>query len=98
MRVKPKLLPEKAITALYRKDYKTLRRLVNKDTVNLPDEHGWTLLMLAVAAGDDPQLVKFLIDRGADVNQAVGSQRFTALQIAAQDVRLECVPVLLEAG
>src|SRR5262249_30205243 len=95
---KPKRLPEKAITALYRKDYETLQRLVDKDAINLPDEHGSTLLMLAVSAGDGPQLVKFLIDRGADVNRVEGSQRFTVLQIAAQDVRRECVPVLLEAG
>src|SRR5262249_49999386 len=96
---KLKLLPEKVITALYRKDYKTLQRLVNKDTVNLPDEDGLTLLMLAtLASNPDPEMLKFLIGRGADVRLAGGREQYTALHFAARDVRNDLALVLLEAG
>jgi hypothetical protein len=99
MSTKRKLLPEKVVTALYRKDYTTLQRLVNRDNVNLPDEDGSTLLMLATAASEpDPALLKFLIDRGADVNLSRDRGRYTALHLAAQDVQKDNLRVLLEAG
>src|SRR5262245_45000743 len=97
--MKSKLLPEKAITALYRKDYKTLNRLVTKDTVNLTDEGGLTLLMLAALETDaDARMVEFLIDRGADVHLAGGREHYTALHFAARDLRKDILPVLLAAG
>jgi ankyrin repeat protein len=99
MAAKRKLLPDKVITALYRKDYETLQRLVNEDTVNLTDESDSTLLMLAISAIDaDAQMVKFLIDRGADVNRVQGRYGYTALHYAAQHVQREIVFVLLAAG
>jgi len=57
------------------------------------------LLMLAVAAADPtPEMLKFLIDRGADVNLSDSGNRYTALHFAAQDVNKECLRVLLAAG
>ena len=51
-------LPERIITALYRKNYKALDRFLNEKTVNLRDkEDGRTLLMMA-AIDADPQMVQ----------------------------------------
>jgi len=102
----PPTLPEKIITALYKRDYKTrkkdyetLKRFLNKDTINLRDaEDGRTLLMLAAAATDaDPEMIQFLIDNGADVNLADSGQ-YTALHCAAGDLRKDIVQILLAAG
>jgi ankyrin repeat protein len=94
------ILSPNLIKALYRKDYKTLKRGLNKDTVNLPDEEGGlTLLMLAVSDDDaDTEMVQFLIDQGSDVNLADSTHNYTALHFAARDLRSEIVRILLDAG
>jgi ankyrin repeat protein len=92
-------LPEKAITALYRKDYKALGRFLNKNTVNLREEGtGRTLLMLAVGLEDGIAMLRFLIDHGADVNLHDHTGRYTALHFAASDIDKEAVRILLAAG
>ena len=65
-------LAERIVTALYRKDQKALTRYLTAETVNLRTEDaGRTLLMLAASAiNPDRELVRFLIERGADVNLA----------------------------
>lgn len=42
--------------------------LANNADVNMPDEQGWTPLMIAVARGD-VQTIERLFDAGADINQ-----------------------------
>jgi ankyrin repeat protein len=93
-------LPERVVTALYRKDYEALGRYLTAETVNLPTgSDGRTLLMLAASATDaDPELVRFLIDQGADVNLADAVGRYTALHLAACSRRTDVVRALLGAG
>jgi ankyrin repeat protein len=93
-------LPERIIAALYRKNYKTLDRFLTKTTVNLrAKEDGRTLLMMAACATDaDPHMVRFLIDRGADVNLADTVGRYTALHLAAVSLNKDIVQLLLRAG
>jgi uncharacterized protein len=93
-------LPDRVVTALYRKDYKALGRYLTAETVNLrTGSDGRTLLMLAACATDaGPEMVRFLIDRGADVNLADAVGRYTALHLAACSLRKDVVQVLLGAG
>ena len=87
------------ITALYRKDYKALKRSLTKETINLREERtGRTLLMLAVGIEDGLQMLRFLIDNGADVNLAAHKGQHTALHFAAFDLHKDAVQILLEAG
>jgi ankyrin repeat protein len=93
-------LPERVVTALYRKDYKSLGRYLNAETVNLRTEgHGRTLLMLAASeTNPDPEVVRFLIARGADANLADTAGRYTALHLAVCGLHKDIVQVLLRAG
>jgi ankyrin repeat protein len=93
------MLPEKIVTALYRKDFETLKRDLNRDTVNLrSDLFGRTPLMLAVGIEDGLELVRFLIEAGADVNLADTRGRYTALHFAVIDFNKEMIRLLLKAG
>jgi hypothetical protein len=96
----PPTLPERIVTALYRKDYKALGRYLNAETVNLRTEgDGRTLLMLAACATNpDPEMVRFLIDRGAEVNLADTTGQYTALHLAACSLHKDIVQMLLKAG
>ncbi len=92
-------LPENLIVAMYRKDYKTLERLLNADNINFVDDGGATLLNLAVASGDaDSEMVQFLVDHGALVDVPSGTEKWTALHFAAYTLRRDLVQVLLNAG
>jgi ankyrin repeat protein len=91
-------LPRKIVAALYRKDFKALKRFLNKDTIKLGDEDdGRTLLMLACGVEDGLELVRFLIEQGADVNLA-DTGGCTALHFAVIDFRKEVSRLLLECG
>jgi ankyrin repeat protein len=93
------MLPEKIITALYRKDYPALKRFLTEETINLREERtGRTLLMLAVGIEDGLEMLRFLIDSGADVNLADHKGQHTALHFAAFDLHQEAVRILLQAG
>lgn len=93
------MLPEKVITALYRKDYKALKRFLTKKTINLREERtGRTLLMLAIGIEDGLEMLRFLIDNGADVHLADHQEQHTALHFAAFDLDKEAVRILLKAG
>ena len=96
----PPTLPERVVTALYRKDQKGLGRYLTAETVNLRTKaDGRTLLMLAACATNpDPELVRFLIDRGADVDLADAAGGYTALHLAARGLHKDVVQVLLRAG
>lgn len=95
----PQVLPKRIEIALYRLDFKALKRFVNKQTVNLQDtDDGRTLLMLAVGLEDALGLIRFLIDRGADVNLADHTGGHTALHFAAINLDKEAIRILLAAG
>lgn len=93
-------LPDRIVTALYRKDRKTLDRYLTAETVNLRTaDDGRTLLMLAASATNpDSELVKSLIDHGADVNLADLSGKYTALHLAAASLHKDVARILLRAG
>ncbi len=62
--------------------------------LNLPNQHGTTLLMEAVQANDS-QRVQTLINSGADI-YAVDNEEQTALDIAAKKGSLETIRILLK--
>jgi ankyrin repeat protein len=85
-------------SAVYRKDMTLLGELT-PDEANLRDQDGRTPLMHAVLAEDaTPEVVRLLIERGADVHAADTAQRWTALHFAARDQNEPLVRVLLAAG
>jgi hypothetical protein len=90
---------EKILTALARNNLPALRKLVNKSNANACDEDGFSLLMNAAMDDEtDPEAVRLLLDRGAEVNAAEERQQWTALHFAARDNGSEIVGILLEAG
>jgi ankyrin repeat protein len=84
------------LKAVYRKDYGALGA-TTREELNGTDADGRTPLMHAVLEGD-PDLVRFLIDRGVDVNAADHGQKWTALHFAARDQNTPVVRLLLDAG
>lgn len=73
------------LTAVYKGDGKKLLKLIEKGgDVNALDRGGRSLLMQAVAQGNK-ELVKILLDNGADPNLADKKTGWTALHQAAQD-------------
>ena len=64
--------------------------------INNMNHAGWTPLMSA-AENDHPEMVKWLIDNGANVNAGMRS-KWTALHSAALNGNFECLKLLLENG
>lgn len=79
-------------------DAKIMKIILNdKADVNIADYYGkWTPLMGAASRGRT-DLVKMLLDRGADVNMFTIDQD-TALMWACQEGHIEVVKMLLDAG
>lgn len=67
-----------------------------EDAMTLSNSEGQTLLHLAAILGFH-RLIKWLLERGADVD-ARDKNGFTALHFAASSGRLACARLLLEAG
>jgi hypothetical protein len=61
------------------------------------DKHQWTALFHAVVMAGSTQVIKLLLDRGANVN-AVDKGGFTPLHFAAERGVVEIVTMLLEKG
>lgn len=90
---------EEMIRAVYRRDRSTLEELLRREDINAVDEDGRSVLMHAVLAEEaDPQLISYLIGRGAALDAVDAGQRWTALHFAARDQKEEVVRVLLEGG
>ena len=85
---------------IYRKDLITLGAMLGSNpSVNIRDADGRTLLMHAVLAEEASlMVVKFLIERGVDVNAVDSDQQWTALHFAARDQNRDIVKTLLESG
>ncbi len=90
-------MPDSMLRFVYRNDYKALQKLIESGTaINATEKYGRTALMHAVLEINvDTDMVKFLIDLGADVNICDKKEKWTALHFAARDLKLERVKILL---
>jgi len=93
-------LNEKLIATVYRKEKrKILKALKRGADINGRDEDGRPPLIHAILAEDaDPEIVRLLIDNGADVNLKDYGQEWTALHFAARDRQAEIVDILIASG
>lgn len=92
-------VPDELLSALRRKDYAALDKLLTPENVNGTDKFNTPLLFLAVSADDaDTRTVKFLISKGADVNAQYGAEKWTALYYACHTLRLDRARALLDGG
>ena len=77
-----------------------LRRLLKfqrgRALLNNKDEEGWTSLHHVVAQGQ-PELVKIILDTGAEVN-AQNHAGWTPSHLACSNGRVSCLPLLITAG
>lgn len=71
--------------------------LKNGAEVNAQDDNGWTALMGAAYYGK-LQMVRVLLDHGADIGLRSGEHRYTALNLAATRHFSELVEHLLDRG
>lgn len=86
------------LAEIYRGDTAKLAGGLSAKNVDARDEDGRTPLMHAVLAErPNPEVIKLLVERGADVNAADNSG-WTALHFAGQDQKAEVVRALLGAG
>ena len=65
--------------------------------ITTKDENGYTALHLAVK-NDFKEMVKWLLDRGADIEQITDDSEQTAVHIAAKNGCMEVLELLLERG
>ena len=90
---------DKILVAIARSDLRVLKKLVNKGNVNARDEDGFSLLMNAAMDDEcDPQVVRLLVHRRANVSAAEEGQQYTALHFAARANGPEIVRILLESA
>ncbi|MCI5194343.1 MAG: ankyrin repeat domain-containing protein [Candidatus Electrothrix sp. AU1_5] len=91
---------DEAIKAVYSNDLNLLRIITKEGrNINHLDDDGRTILMHAILSEkNDLDIVKFILDCGADVNLHDGEQRWTALHFASRDQQKEIVQLLLESG
>ena len=75
---------------------KNVKKIGQKRNVEDTEEEGNTELMRAVSAGD-VELIKRLIQQGADVN-AVNNGQDTALHLTSQSDDVNILRILIEAG
>jgi len=66
------------------------------DTSNI--DAGWTPLMRASGWGRNPQLVKYLIELGANIDFEETESGYTALACAAEEGNTEVIKVLVKLG
>lgn len=91
---------ELLIEAVYRKDFEEIEQLIAKGIgINATDTDGRSPLLHAILASDaDPQMVTFLINRGATVQAHDATQQWTPLHFAARDQKRVIAEILLQAG
>jgi len=96
------LLEEEGVTDLMRAardgERDNLKRALREETdVNRQDALGWTALMYAAANGD-PEIVKVLLGKGANVNAAEKEGGETPLMFAVHFENLAAARLLVAAG
>ncbi len=96
--IKLKLNLHKILKAIREGDLETLEKAIPKGS-NLSGIHafGWTPLMHAIRYRQ-AAVVKFLIDRGADINEPGSSEFLIPINFAVQWGGLEITRLLVEAG
>ena len=99
-----KSLPEDQIAVLrlllaYGADVNAEDEYTDEYTDESGQKHSWTALQCVARSGwgDSPEVVKFLLDSGADVN-AQSKDGGTALIYAAREGRISVVQLLLDSG
>jgi ankyrin repeat protein len=86
------------LSAIERNDRDTIHRLLSgMRNLNEEGDEGETALMAAASAGN-LEVVRFLIDEGADVNYQTDAYFYSALQRASTMGHNEVVRILLAAG
>lgn len=79
-------------------DIDSLDKSVNSNLANLPAEkNGWTPLTLAIGSGCE-NMVKYLVDHGADPNERHPDFNFTPLHIAVLTNQKNIVEYLIDKG
>lgn len=71
--------------------------LDNQDTIDMQNNEGWSALMMTCGNWCDPEIVKMLINAGADLN-LTNSFGYTALMFASHYNTPEIVSLLINAG
>jgi ankyrin repeat protein len=68
-----------------------------RSTINTQDKSGWTALLWAIASNSDLEIVKLLVEAGADVNLS-DNRLTTPLMRACRPKDISCVQYLIEKG
>lgn len=91
---------KKLITAIYRGNQRKVESMLKKGAdPNMYDENGTTPLMLAILSEKaDFQIVKTIVESGADVNLQEPTQKWTALHLASRDGNYEIADLLIRHG
>lgn len=77
-------------------DISRVKFLLQKNNINNMDSNGWTVLMYAVCGSGSPELVRELLNRGANPNLKYGSREKTVLICAVEKGDADVVKVLLQ--
>lgn len=85
--------------ALYKdKPVKKIESLITKNTdINKPDK-GYTPLIFAVMHGNNPEVIKLLVDKGADVNAADKMGIPVLIHALKPESALETIEMLVDKG
>ena len=100
----PKLLNEKKQSLLHfavntpQPNTELLTLLLDAGNVNLIDDYGTSPLMVACANGAPVEVVKTLLDRGADPKSNINGQSLLWLALTAKDENVDLVGFLLKSG
>lgn len=79
-------------------DLKTVKRYIEKEHVNVNDKYfGWSPLQMAATKGHF-EVVKYLVEHGADLNYAHPMTKMTPFHLAAFDGHEKIVKYLAEKG
>src|SRR5690606_14431452 len=76
-------------------DIHFIKQIVNDDNINYKNKYGHTALQCASNNGD-LNLIKFLIEKGADINGETNTTEENSLMIASRLGHLEIVKFLIE--
>ncbi len=88
------------ISLIYLKDYSSIKVALNEGVdINMRDSDGRTVLMHAVLDSDaSAEMIRFLIQHGANIGLCDHEQKWTALHFAARDQKVEIVRELIANG
>eukprot|EP00644_Phytophthora_capsici_P009243 jgi/Phyca11/563705/estExt2_Genewise1.C_PHYCAscaffold_130013 len=87
------------LRAVYRADKYHIRDMLNEEVVdaNIADQHGWSGLHWA-ASQNHTEILKLLLQEGAQVNAIDQINGWTALHVAVVRESISCISILLSSG